>query len=54
MKAEVVYSPMVAAPQEYQYNAEAFEAGGVDEVKQKATHTITTYEGRAESVNRCS
>ena len=38
MKAEVVYSPMVAAPQEYQYNADAFEAGGVDEVKQKAIH----------------
>ena len=38
MKAEVVYSPMVAGPQEYQYNADAFEAGGVDEVKQKATH----------------
>ncbi|CCY54310.1 putative uncharacterized protein [Coprococcus sp. CAG:782] len=29
---------MVAAPQGYQYNADAFEAGGVDEVKQKATH----------------
>ena len=38
MKAEVVYSPMVAAPQEYQNNADAFEAGGVDEVKQKAIH----------------
>ena len=25
MKAEVVYSPMVAGPQEYQYNADAFE-----------------------------
>ena len=32
MKAEVVYSPMVAEPQEYQYNADAFE------VKHKATH----------------
>lgn len=38
MKAEVVYSPMVAELQEYQYNADAFEAGAVDEVKQKATH----------------
>ena len=38
MKAEVVYSPMVAEPQEYQYNADAFEAGAVDEVKRKATH----------------
>lgn len=38
MKAEVVYSPMVAGPQEYQYNADVFEAGAVDEVKQKATH----------------
>ena len=38
MKAEVVYSPMVAEPQEYQYNADAFEAGAVDEVEQKATH----------------
>jgi hypothetical protein len=38
VKAEVVYSPMVAEPQEYQYNADAFEAGAVDEVKQKAIH----------------
>ena len=38
MKAGVVYSPIAAEPQEYQYNADAFEAGGVDEVKQKATH----------------
>ena len=38
MKAEVVYSPMVAAPQGYQYNADAFEARGVDEVKQEAAH----------------
>ena len=29
---------MVAEPQEYQYNADAFEARGVDEVKQEATH----------------
>ena len=36
--AEVVYSPMVAEPQEYQYNADAFEARGVDEVKQEAAH----------------
>ena len=34
MEAEVVYSPMVAEPQEYQYNADAFEARGLDEVKQ--------------------
>jgi hypothetical protein len=38
VEAEVVYSPMVAEPQEYQYNADAFEARGVDEVKQGATH----------------
>ena len=37
-EAEVVYSPMVAEPQEYQYNADAFEARGVDEVKQEAEH----------------
>ena len=29
---------MVAEPQEYQYNADAFEARGVDEVKQEAGH----------------
>ncbi|MDD6857851.1 MAG: hypothetical protein PUD71_05665, partial [Lachnospiraceae bacterium] len=38
VEAEVVYSPMVVEPQEYQYNADAFEARGVDEVKQEATH----------------
>ena len=38
VEAEIVYSPMVAEPQEYQYNADAFEARGVDEVKQEATH----------------
>ena len=38
MEAEIVYSPMVAEPQEYQYNADAFEARRVDEVKQEATH----------------
>lgn len=37
--AAVVYSPMVAEPQEYKYNADAFEARGVDEVKQEAAHT---------------
>ena len=37
-EAEVVYSPMVAEPQEYQYNADAFEARGGDEVKQEAAH----------------
>ena len=37
-EAEVVYSPMVAEPQEYQYNADAFEARGVNEVKREATH----------------
>ena len=35
-EAEVVYSPMVAEQQEYQYNADAFEARGVDDVKQEA------------------
>ncbi len=38
MKAEGVYSPIAAGPQEYQYNADVFEAGAVDEVKQKAIH----------------
>ena len=38
VEAEVVYSPMVAESQEYQYNADAFEARGVDEVKQEAAH----------------
>lgn len=38
MKAEGVYSPIAAGPQDYQYNAYVFEAGAVDEVKQKATH----------------
>lgn len=38
VEAEVVYSPMVVEPQEYKYNADAFEARGVDEVKQEATH----------------
>ena len=36
VEAEVVYEPMVAEQQEYQYNADAFEARGVDEVKQEA------------------
>ena len=40
-EAEVVYSPMVAEPQEYQYNADAFEARGVDEVKQETAHKET-------------
>ena len=31
-------TPMVAEPQEYQYNADAFDARGVDEVKQEAAH----------------
>ena len=38
VEAEVVYSPMVAESQEYQYNADAFEARGVDEVKQEVAH----------------
>ena len=38
VEAEVVYSPMVAESQEYQYNADAFEARGADEVKQEAAH----------------
>ena len=37
-REEAVYSPMVAEPQEYQYNADAFGARGVDEVKQEAAH----------------
>ena len=35
-EGEVFYSPMVAEPQEYKYNADAFEASGMDEVKQEA------------------
>ena len=38
VEAEIVNSPMVAEPQEYQYNADAFEARGADEVKQEASH----------------
>ena len=38
VEAEIVYLPMVAEPQEYQYNADAFEARCVDEVKQEAAH----------------
>ena len=38
IEAEIVYSPMVAESQEYQYNADAFEAIGADEVKQEAEH----------------
>ena len=38
VEAEVVYSPMVAERQEYQYNADAFEARGVNEVKQEAIY----------------
>ena len=38
VEAEVVYSSMVAEPQEYQYNADAFEARGADEVKQEVAH----------------
>ena len=37
-EAEIVYAPMVAETHEYQYNADAFEARGVDEVKQGAAH----------------
>ena len=33
VEAEVVYSPMVTEPQEYQYNADAFEARGGADVK---------------------
>ena len=33
VEAEIVCSPIVAEPQEYQCNADAFEARGVDEVK---------------------
>ena len=35
MEAEIVYSPMVAEPQEYQYNADAFEARKTSEGKQE-------------------
>ena len=38
MEVEIVYSPIVAEPQEYQYNADAFEARGVNEVKQEVAH----------------
>ena len=38
VEAEIVYAPMVAETQEYQYNADAFEARGVEEVKQEAGH----------------
>lgn len=32
---EVIYSPMVAEPQEYKYNADAFEARKTSEAKQE-------------------
>ena len=35
VEAEVVYSPMVTEPQEYQYNADAFEARKTSEGKQE-------------------
>ena len=35
VEEEVVYLPMVAEPQEYQYNADAFEARGVDDGVQR-------------------
>ena len=35
VEAEVVYSPMVAEQQEYQYNADAFEARKTSEGKQE-------------------
>ena len=38
VEAEIVYAPMVAETREYQYNANAFEARDVDEVKQEAAH----------------
>ena len=38
VEAEIVYAPMVAETHEYQYNADAFEARGVDEVKHEAAH----------------
>ena len=38
VEAEGVYSPMVAESQENQYNADVFEARGVDVVKQEAAH----------------
>ena len=41
VEAEGVYSPMVAESQENQYNADVFEARGVDVVKQEAAHKET-------------
>ena len=35
-EGEVFYSPMVAEPQEYKYNADAFEARKTSEEKQEA------------------
>ena len=32
---EIIYSPMVAEPQEYKYNADAFEARKTSEAKQE-------------------
>ena len=34
-EGEALYSPMIAEPQEYKYNADAFEARNVSEVKQE-------------------
>ena len=41
VEAEIVYAPMVAEPQVYQYNADAFDARGVDEIKPEAAHKET-------------
>ena len=41
VEAEIVYAPMVAEPQEYQYNADAFDARGVDEIKPEAAQKDT-------------
>ena len=35
MKDKIIYSPMVAEPQEYKYNADAFEARKTSEAKQE-------------------
>ena len=37
VEAEIVYAPMVAEIQEYQYNSDVFEAREVKEIKQEAT-----------------
>ena len=41
VNAEIVYAPMVTETHEYQYNADAFEAGGGVDVKMETAKEVT-------------